>query len=510
MVLKLDILQQFINRNSTQQGDHVIWNQSAEKVMSITKLSKEVGLSKKQYCSYELFWIIKNQKEMEIVPNTKFKKTCKITNCISHYILLQDSLDSIVEMDVDTYIDVCQRFDKYCEKDTETTCINWIGVIDGVYGKVGFLGALRRAHRVAWMLANCEDIPKGQVVRHLCTQKNKLCVNSDHLTIGTHQQNIQDEIDGGFMPQGEKHKRATLSNDMAQMIIDSFGNKKTVKERAIEFNTSSQIVASIDAAASWRILMTKDQIAKRESVVRRKSTTEVVSDDIILKIKNSSESYEKCANTYNTTASIVQSIRKGKYKSMAEREEFPFINAIQRLEEKSTYFKDITTGVEHLLFKNDKSQAADAKRYTISYFGIQINVSRASYLAHCRIKSLSKGQMVRHKCLYKHCISYECLELGTAQDNSNDMRRDNTTNKGERHPNAKITEEIAMQIKQTKGIGSQKQRSEFFKVSIRIIADIDCGSCWTHVEVDRIDEELIENLEEYISHQPKPKRVRLI
>jgi hypothetical protein len=122
---------------------------------------------------------------------------------------------------------------------------------------------------------------------------------------------------------------------------------------------------------------------------------------------------------------------------------------------------------------------------------------------------MEEGKMVRHKCLYKHCIRNECLELGSAQDNANDRKRDNTNQKGEQHYCSKITQEIASQIKQTKGIGTMQQRSEFFKVSIGIIRNIDSGVSWTHLEDDKIDEEVIDELEQYVISQPITKRVRL-
>ena len=138
MVLKLEILQQYIDRNSTQQQDHKIWNEPVQSSWTVIKLSNDVGLSKSRYRVYELFWILKNEKE---IPNIRLKRTCQINNCISHYNEIQYNIDSIVEMDVDTYIDVCERFDKYCEPDNQTTCVNWTGNIDkDGYGRFCFLG----------------------------------------------------------------------------------------------------------------------------------------------------------------------------------------------------------------------------------------------------------------------------------------------------------------------------------------------------------------------------------
>ncbi len=509
MVGNLKILQEFIERNSTTREEHKIWNGALTNSLTIESIKAMTKLSKKSYRPCELFWIVENQKEM--LSNTRLERTCQTKNCISHYDAIQYNLDSIVEMDENTYMKTCERFDKHCEEDSETGCINWNASIFGItgYGEFQFLGKQQFAHRVAYILANCEDIPANMFILHSCPKKNKLCVNPDHLRVGTPQQNSQDEIDGGHTRQGEKHPNATISNEIAQMIINSFGNKKSIKERANEFGVSRKIVESIDAAKHWRHLMTPKQILERESVKRRKQTLEVLSDDIIFKIKNSNESQKKCAKTFNTTRSIVKKIKIGKYKSSSERDEVVFQETIERLGKYSTKFKDPTIGIEHMLFKNDKSQDPKARRYKISYFNIPVCVARASYMAHKKIKSIEQGKVVRHKCLYKHCVSNECLELGTVQDNANDRKRDNTSKKGEQHPNVKITQQIAIQVKQTKGIGTQKQRSEFFNVPIGSINNIDNYKSWTHLEDDTIDQEVIDKLEEYVTNQPRKKRVRL-
>jgi hypothetical protein len=510
MVVNLEILQEFIDRNSTQQEDHKIWNGVVRHAVTIVSIKKICGLSKKKYCPSELVWILTNNKDIEL--NTRLEKSCEISNCISHYNAIQYNLKSIVEMDHCTYVKYCERFEIYCEpKDFETKCINWNGHIDKLgYGQFGFLGKKHFAHRVAYMLENCEDIPEGQVIRHLCPKKNRRCVNPDHLTIGTHKENAQDELTFGYTRQGEEHPKAIISNEVAQMIIDSFGNKKSVKERAIEFNVSREIIISIDAARNWRSFMIPEQILEREGIERVKKNNEVLSDDIISKIKNSNETQTKCAKIYNITKGIVQRIKNGEYKSSLERDEIGFQEAIARLTQKSTKFKDPVTGVEHVLFKNDKSQDPNVKCYQISYLGTNMRVHRASYMAHRKIKSIEDGKMVRHKCLYKHCISKQCLELGTAQDNANDKKRDNTNKKGEQNHSAKITQQIATQIKQTKGIGTTQQRSEFFNVKIGIINSIDNHRAWTHIEDDKIDQEVIRKLEEYVTNQPLKKRVRLI
>lgn len=93
---------------------------------------------------------------------------------------------------------------------------------------------------------------------------------------------------------------------------------------------------------------------------------------------------------------------------------------------------------------------------------------------------IPEGQIVRHKCLNKRCCNIEHLELGTHKDNSNDRIRDGTDNRGEKAPNATITNEIAKEIyelrdKETKDLMNK------FNVSCSIINNIINGVTWSHV-----------------------------
>lgn len=58
------------------------------------------------------------------------------------------------------------------------------------------------AHRVAWMLANKQDIPDGMVVMHTCD--NSLCVRPYHLKLGTQADNIWDRDIKGRQRTGDK------------------------------------------------------------------------------------------------------------------------------------------------------------------------------------------------------------------------------------------------------------------------------------------------------------------
>lgn len=83
-------------------------------------------------------------------------------------------------------------------------CWLWTAAIckSNGYGKFGFNGKTPDAHRFAWQLVHGE-IPDGLHVLHTCDVK--LCVNPDHLYLGTHRDNMRDARLRHRYPSGDRH-----------------------------------------------------------------------------------------------------------------------------------------------------------------------------------------------------------------------------------------------------------------------------------------------------------------
>lgn len=80
----------------------------------------------------------------------------------------------------------------------DTGCWEWTGSTNGVYGNwtwkaIGIRGNIS-THRAAYRFLVAE-IPEGGVVRHKCDVP--LCVNPDHLELGTHKDNVRDKMSRG-------------------------------------------------------------------------------------------------------------------------------------------------------------------------------------------------------------------------------------------------------------------------------------------------------------------------
>lgn len=97
-------------------------------------------------------------------------------------------------------------------------CMIWTGaVFKSGYGRVNSERKQRRAHRVAWELVN-GIIPDGLCVCHHCD--TPLCVNPEHLFLGTKKENNDDrDAKGRGNPErGEKRYCAKLDETKVRAI----------------------------------------------------------------------------------------------------------------------------------------------------------------------------------------------------------------------------------------------------------------------------------------------------
>jgi HNH endonuclease len=120
------------------------------------------------------------------------------------------------------------RFSLLYKINEQTDCWIWQGGTNNIgYGFIRDGKRMRTAHRVSFEIHNHQKIPKFMCVCHTCD--NPLCVNPDHLWLGTRKQNYDDMVNkgransfGGKTRKGTKHKRLTCTHCQRDIAVNVF------------------------------------------------------------------------------------------------------------------------------------------------------------------------------------------------------------------------------------------------------------------------------------------------
>jgi len=95
-------------------------------------------------------------------------------------------------------------------------CWMWIKGQSGDYGKIIWKGKTSTAHRASYRAFKGE-IPEGLNVCHKCDKP--LCVNPDHLWLGTQKENRQDAVNKNRTPKGTKNHFHKFTDKQVEEMI---------------------------------------------------------------------------------------------------------------------------------------------------------------------------------------------------------------------------------------------------------------------------------------------------
>jgi hypothetical protein len=138
-------------------------------------------------------------------------------------------------------------------------CLEWpYSTNDSGYGLVWLNGMARKAHRVSWSLVNGE-IPKGMMVCHKCD--NRICVNPNHLFIGTAKDNAVDSFNKGRQVRGgELNGRAKLMNYQVIEIKRLLAAGERICNISRKFNIPDATIDNIKSGRAWgNLALNKEQ-----------------------------------------------------------------------------------------------------------------------------------------------------------------------------------------------------------------------------------------------------------
>lgn len=132
-------------------------------------------------------------------------------------------------------------------------CWEWTGArhVFG-YGVKSWCGRVEVTHRISWLLAH-KNIPDGLYVLHKCD--NPLCVNPQHLFLGTCHDNMLDkEKKGrGNQPKGEKAPGSKLKLNQVCEIRERFANGGvTQTQLGKEYGVTSGTISAIVRWEKWK------------------------------------------------------------------------------------------------------------------------------------------------------------------------------------------------------------------------------------------------------------------
>lgn len=135
--------------------------------------------------------------------------------------------------------------ERFWEKvDKSGDCWLWTGAtINKGYGQIRIKGKSVLVHRVSYELHR-GPIPKGLCVLHHCD--NPLCVNPDHLFLGTKYDNVQDMIAKG------RRSQTKLTLDKVKEIRERVSNGETQISLAKEFGVIQQTISDAVTRKTWK------------------------------------------------------------------------------------------------------------------------------------------------------------------------------------------------------------------------------------------------------------------
>lgn len=123
------------------------------------------------------------------------------------------------------------------------------------YANARYKGTFQKLHRLVWCEHNGVEVSSivGMVVRHTCD--NPRCINPLHLILGTQAQNVQDAIDRGRWPSGEKSGNAEATEEVVIFIREHYiprdrqwGGRALAKQLNLHPSTVRNIITN----STWK------------------------------------------------------------------------------------------------------------------------------------------------------------------------------------------------------------------------------------------------------------------
>lgn len=140
---------------------------------------------------------------------------------------------------------LAERLERLSIPEPMAGCHIWLGSAER-YGTLQAQGKTKLAHRVAFECAR-GPIPDGMCVLHRCD--NMLCINPDHLFIGTTAENSADMTSKDRQAKGIRHGMAKLTPDQVKAIRHEVGTQVEIAGR---YGVDHRTIGRIKSGDLWR------------------------------------------------------------------------------------------------------------------------------------------------------------------------------------------------------------------------------------------------------------------
>lgn len=146
-------------------------------------------------------------------------------------------------------IEVIKRFESKYVPEPNSGCWLWVShTSSNGYGAERYKQRQISAHRLSYALFT-GPIQQGFVIRHKCDVR--LCVNPDHLVIGTNDDNIRDMVSRNRTAFGTRIPSAKLNDELVFLIRLRYSEGGLIRDLANEFGVTKATIRLILLGCSW-------------------------------------------------------------------------------------------------------------------------------------------------------------------------------------------------------------------------------------------------------------------
>lgn len=174
-------------------------------------------------------------------PCGRSSKEDRLTRCM-------EKIKNSKEATINKRQPILARLLRFTTFEPNTGCWLWTGVIGkNGYGRMRIGPAkLRFAHRISYQ-EHVGQIPTGLYVLHKCD--NPMCVNPDHLFLGTISENNKDSAKKGRTLKGEDHQNHKLTEDIIRAIRESSNSTRSLSKK---YGVARRTIDKVRHRVTWR------------------------------------------------------------------------------------------------------------------------------------------------------------------------------------------------------------------------------------------------------------------